>query len=94
MQRSFWQLSTADMDKALREYSAAEQLMPDNLEMKFWKAVSLANNVDIITASGILREIYEDENYGENWCELLRRLPPVGLLAVTEMDFEVLHNSQ
>ena len=28
-----------DMEQALVEYGSAETLFPDNLEMKFWKAV-------------------------------------------------------
>jgi len=32
-----------DMKKAMDEYSAAMNMFPDNLEMKFWTAVTLAN---------------------------------------------------
>ena len=33
-----------DMEGALHEYGAAEKMFPQNLEMKYWKAVALANN--------------------------------------------------
>ncbi|HWA05346.1 MAG TPA: DUF1028 domain-containing protein, partial [Ignavibacteria bacterium] len=33
-----------DMTLALKEYNAAMEMFPDNLEMKFWTAVTLANN--------------------------------------------------
>ena len=33
-----------DMKTALNEYDSALNLFPDNLEMKFWTAVTLANN--------------------------------------------------
>ncbi len=33
------EIEKGDMTKAMMEYSAAEQLIPDNMEMKFWKAV-------------------------------------------------------
>ena len=33
-----------DMEKAMIEYSAAMQMFPENLEMKYWTAITLANN--------------------------------------------------
>jgi len=32
-----------NVDGVLKEYGAAEHLFPDNVEMKFWHAVSLVN---------------------------------------------------
>jgi len=83
-----------NMSLALEEYGAAEQLMPHNLEMKFWKAVSLANNGDVKDAAVILYGVYSDQEYGENWRQLLKRLPDVGLLNVSESDFENLVNPE
>jgi len=34
------------------------------------------------------------ENFSKNWQELLKRLPPVGLLAVTGLDFDTLLNPE
>ncbi len=36
-----------NMKLAMEEYSAAEKMFPDNLEMKYWKAVTLANNGEL-----------------------------------------------
>ncbi|RLD85227.1 MAG: Zn-dependent protease, partial [Bacteroidetes bacterium] len=33
-----------DMKTALKEYGAAQKLFPENLEMKYWTAIALANN--------------------------------------------------
>jgi uncharacterized Ntn-hydrolase superfamily protein len=68
-----------DMEKAMQAYNAAMQMFPDNLEMKYWTAITLANNGDTKSASKMLQEIYLQD---ENWRELTRRLPKVGLLNV------------
>lgn len=70
-----------DMATALQEYNAAEQMFPDNLEMKYWKAVALANNARLEEALPIFKFIFDAD---ENWRELTRRLPKAGLINVTE----------
>ncbi len=70
-----------DMATALKEYNAAEQMFPDNLEMKYWKAVALANNARLIEALPIFKFIFDKD---ENWKELTRRLPKAGLINITE----------
>jgi len=86
------EVENGNMSKAMNEYSAAEQLMPENLEMKFWKAITMANNGDIRGASQILHLVYSDVDYGQNWRKLLARLPEVGLLTVNDDDLETLKN--
>lgn len=83
-----------NMSRAMREYSSAEQLMPENLEMKFWKAVTMANNGNIDVASQLLYHVFSDPDYGQNWKKLLYRLPDVGLLTVNEEDLERLKNPE
>jgi len=78
-----------DMPKALKEYNAAQQMFPNNQEMKFWTAVTLANNGDVKEASKILKSVYKSEN-GENWKELLKRLTKPGFLTVSEEDLQIL----
>lgn len=78
-----------DMEKAMDEYSTAQKMFPENQEMKFWTAVTLANNKQVEKASIILHDIYSKE-LGDNWKELLRRLPKVGLLNVTESELKKL----
>lgn len=68
-----------DMAKAMKEYSTAEGMFPDNYEMKYWKAVTLANNGDYKAARPIFKLVFD---YDKNWKELTKRLPAVGLLTV------------
>lgn len=66
-----------DVDGALREYSAAERMFPDNLEMKFWHAVSLANVGRVQESLPIFKEVFARDR---NWAELVPRLPQSGSL--------------
>ncbi len=74
-------VENGDMPKALEEYGAAEEMFPDNLEMKYWKAVALANNNRLKEALPIFKVIFSKD---QNWKELSKRLVPLGFLAVTE----------
>ncbi len=75
----------SDMTKAMAEYKAAMQLFPDNLEMQFWTAITLANNKEVDKAIPMLKKIYAQD---KNWKELTRRLPAVNLLTVSETDLK------
>jgi len=70
-----------DMDKAMAEYSAAIKMFPDNLEMKYWTAVALANKGNISAALPMFKEIFSKD---KNWKTLTPRLIPSGLLTVDE----------
>jgi uncharacterized Ntn-hydrolase superfamily protein len=74
-----------DMEGALREYGAAEEMFPENLEMKYWKAVALANNGRLEESLSIFKYVFERE---KNWRELTRRLPAAGLLNLSETDLQ------
>ena len=67
-----------DMEAALREYGAAMQLVPDNLEMRYWTAVALASNGRIEEALPLFRAVFAGD---KNWIELTRRLPKAELLS-------------
>ncbi len=69
-----------DMDSAMKEYSAAMKMFPDNLEMKFWTAVALANKGMMKEAVPMFKEIFKKD---KNWKDLTPRLLPNGLLKVT-----------
>jgi uncharacterized Ntn-hydrolase superfamily protein len=69
-----------DMDGAMREYSSAMKMFPDNLEMKFWTAVALANKGNLKETVPMFREIFAKD---KNWRDLTPRLLPNGLLKVT-----------
>jgi uncharacterized Ntn-hydrolase superfamily protein len=70
-----------DMANAMKEYNAAMKQFPENLEMKYWTAITLANNKQVSKALPMLKEIYAKD---PNWRELTKRLPKVGLLSVSE----------
>jgi uncharacterized Ntn-hydrolase superfamily protein len=66
-----------DVDGALREYSNAEAMFPDNLEMKFWHAVALVNVGRVQDALPLFRVVFARD---PNWVTLLPRLPQAGVL--------------
>ena len=78
-----------DMTGAMREYGAAMKLFPQNLEMKYWTAIGLANSKQIAKAVTMLHGIYGKD---PNWRELTRRLPKVGLLTVSDAELNRLLN--
>ena len=74
-----------DMESALNEYDSALTMFPDNLEMKFWTAVTLANNKKIKEASNIFKKVFDKDN---NWRLLAERLPESELLTVSKDDLK------
>ncbi|HYF32849.1 MAG TPA: DUF1028 domain-containing protein [Chitinophagaceae bacterium] len=74
-----------NMERAMQEYSAAMKLMPANLEMQYWTAVTLANNKQVDKAIPIFQKVFAQD---KNWKELTRRLPAVNLLTVSEADLK------
>ena len=69
-----------DMPGAIAEYQAAEQLFPQNLEMQYWHAITLANKQQLPAALKLLGPIFRQD---PNWRTLTGRLPKVGLLTVS-----------
>ena len=76
-----------DMAGAMREYGAAMKAFPDNLEMQYWTAITLANNGKIAAAESRLQSIYKKD---PNWRALTTRLPKVNLLTVSPEDLKKL----
>lgn len=74
-----------DIEKALKEYGAAETMFPDNLEMKYWHAVSLANIGRIEESLPLFGNVFRAD---PNWLELTRRLPAVELLNISPADLD------
>ena len=70
-----------DVAGALREYGAAEQMMPDNLEMKYWHAVALVNVGKLDESLPLFKAVFLVD---PNWIELTPRLPKVDLLKVDD----------
>ena len=66
-----------DNEGALREYSAAERLVPDNAEMIYWHAVALVNMGRVDESLPLFRKVFAMD---KNWATLTPRLPKSGLL--------------
>ena len=74
-----------DMKLAMEEYNAAMQIFPENFEMKYWTAVTLANTGNIDKSLPMFKEIFSKD---ANWKELTKRLPAVGLLKVDQKNLK------
>jgi uncharacterized Ntn-hydrolase superfamily protein len=66
-----------DNEGALREYSAAEKLVPNNAEMIYWHAVALVNMGRVDDSLPLFRKVFAMDR---NWLTLTPRLPKSGLL--------------
>ncbi|MEO6151015.1 MAG: DUF1028 domain-containing protein [Mucilaginibacter sp.] len=80
-------LEKNNMPAAMAEYTAAENMFPGNLEMKYWHAITLANNKKVKEAAIMLQDVYKLD---ANWRELTRRLPASDQLSVTPEEFKLL----
>lgn len=69
-------MGRGDVDAARLEYASAENLAPDNVEMVFWHAVTLANAERVDEALPLFRKVFTADR---NWVTLFTRLPPSGL---------------
>ena len=65
------------MDKALVEYNLATELYPENPELPFWTAVSLAGVDRLDEALPIFKEVFERN---PDLKDLVKRLVPANLL--------------
>jgi uncharacterized Ntn-hydrolase superfamily protein len=66
-----------DNEGALREYGAAETLVPNNAEMIYWHAVALVNMGRVEESLPLFRKVFAMDR---NWITLTPRLPKSGLL--------------
>jgi uncharacterized Ntn-hydrolase superfamily protein len=73
------------MEEAMKSYGAAMTMFPDNLEMQYWTAITLANNGEVKKALPLLKKVYRRNG---KWKELTKRLPKAGLLSVSDSDFK------
>jgi len=68
------------MDQALREYSEAQRMVPDNDEFVFWTAVTLVGNNRADEAMPLFARAFR---MNPSWMLLVPRLPGVGQLPTT-----------
>ncbi|MBI9097967.1 MAG: DUF1028 domain-containing protein [Spirochaetaceae bacterium] len=64
-------IEKGDISRAMDEFAEAEKLIPENIELQFWKAVSLINHFNFSQAEPILKKVFRIDN---NWKILLQRL--------------------
>jgi uncharacterized Ntn-hydrolase superfamily protein len=76
-------IEKGNMAKALEEYDAAQNMFPENLEMIYWTAVSLANQNKLEEALKLFKKVFKKD---ENWRLLTERLPHSELLNVNKDD--------
>jgi len=74
---------------AKQQYMNAQKLNPDNLEMKYWYAVALANNGEMEEAKSIFKAIFQKNN---KWKELIPRLIKPKLLIISENELQEILN--
>ena len=78
-------MEEGDSVKAEELYLNAQNLFPDNLEMKYWYAINLLNNKDFNKAKPILKSIFKED---KNWQTLTNRLVKSKLLVIPEEELK------
>ena len=76
-QRGDEYLEKNEMDSALQEYSAATKFYPENPELPFWTAVTLAQTGELQKALPIFKDVF---SRNENLRELVPRIVRAGFL--------------
>ena len=66
-----------EVASALSEYAAAERLVPENIEMVFWHAVTLVNAKRVEESLPLFKRVFAADR---NWATLTPRLPKSKLL--------------
>jgi uncharacterized Ntn-hydrolase superfamily protein len=85
MNRGDLAMEYGDIPAALAAYGAAQSLFPENEEMQYWTAVSLANVGRMNEALPLFKKVFQKN---ADWKELTPRIVKVGLLKVTEGDLQ------
>ncbi len=70
-------LAQNDVDGAMSEYTAATQMLPNNVEVKYWSAITMITAGREKEAMPYFREVFAKDR---NWVEVTKRLPASGLL--------------
>jgi uncharacterized Ntn-hydrolase superfamily protein len=68
-------LTAGKTDQAMKEYTAGMEIYPENPEMIFWPAVTLASTGKVADSLPLFKKVFAAD---PNWAELLRRLPKAG----------------
>jgi len=69
-----------DLELAMIEYGEAAKLLPDNVEVQYWAAVTLATSGNLDEALPMFRSVFAAD---PNWIELTKRLHKPGIIPDT-----------
>ncbi len=89
MNRGDIAMEEENVPEALEQYGKAMEMFPENLEMKYWTAVAMANSGKMKEALPLFDSIFKQD---ENWREMTKRLPASGLLNVSKEELEEIVN--
>ncbi|MEN8192425.1 MAG: DUF1028 domain-containing protein [Bacteroidota bacterium] len=89
MNKGDLEVEHGNMEQAMKEYAAAETMFPENLEMKYWHAVTLANQGEIDEALKLFKTVFSQD---QNWKTLIPRLVKSELLKLNEADLNKILN--
>lgn len=70
-------MTVNDVPNALREYSAAHKIYPQNMEILYWTAATMAGVGQVDESLPLFKHVFDKE---PQWIEVTRRLPAAGLL--------------
>ena len=70
-------LTESKVEEAMASYSRAMEMYPDNAEMVFWPAVTLASTGKVEESLPLFKKVFAMDR---NWALLVPRLPQVGQL--------------
>jgi tetratricopeptide (TPR) repeat protein len=70
-------LTEGKVEESMRSYTRAMEMYPDNAEMVFWPAVTLASQGKVEESLPLFKKVFALD---PNWAILVPRLPQVGQL--------------
>jgi uncharacterized Ntn-hydrolase superfamily protein len=76
-------------EATLKAYNSAEELLPNNEEIKFWKAVALVNSNQVKMSILIFERLFMID---KRWQRLLKRLPSSDLITIEQSALNYLLN--
>jgi uncharacterized Ntn-hydrolase superfamily protein len=82
-------MENKDAEAALKAYNSAEKLLPNNEEIKFWKAVALVNSNQVKMSIPIFERLFMND---KRWQRLLKRLPESDLISIEKSALDHLLN--
>jgi len=69
-----------DLDGAMTEYVRAAELLPGNVEVEYWAAITLATSGSVKEALPMFQRVFAADS---NWIELTKRLHKPGIIPNT-----------